>query len=177
MSLSRTISFVTLAVFAAILLVAMFLIQRTVQVVHFDDVHRVVTNPPNWMPTSPVTKAELETPKRLLAKALVNQQIIIADGFEIQNTSAVTLIHVAYSCHVDGQEQVFDWPTMTADPDDVILPGTSYYPEAIVWRMETVEAFTENKTSDLAILHPVEINWLLAHKKVTACKVFEASSK
>ena len=179
MSLSRTLTFVTLTVAATATLVGMFLVHRYVQVVHFDDVHRVITQTQTPPGISPVTKSELQFEKKMhesetrLAKAM--SQVTVEDGFTIANVSDVPLTTVVFRCNVDGAEQVFEWDQtdMVVSTGARIPPHTIYAPEILVYRLETQKQFEALETNDVAILHVEEMLYVLDHHKVTACSVFQ----
>jgi len=133
-------------------------------------------------PVSKITQSELNFEKRVWTPdieiaARRMELITIGDGFTINNYTDQPLDGSAFSCKVDGVENVFEWGSLRAfatDGEPVIQPNTGVIPRELVQRYETREQYLELKTSDLVILSQNNMVWLLQHSKVMDCKTFTA---
>jgi hypothetical protein len=90
------------------------------------------------------------------AKADALSHLMVRDGFEIQNDSSVQVGGLSFRCDVDDQEQEFQW-------NGLLDPHTAVQPQSL---------FQSTFGGTSVELHSDEIQWLLAHHRVTGCHVF-----
>jgi len=139
---------------ATAMLIMMFVFRdgSGVQVVHFDDVHRVVTQTqtPPGIPNPPDDIQQIATG---------STDVTIGPGFTIQNGSPFAVHGVLAVCAVDGKPQEFIWNAK----DHVGLPPYSSM------RPGTVSYQPDKQTSEL--LDAEAMSYFLDHHKVTGCRI------